>query len=67
MSNKSTGNLKPDRWKLTFVGGPMDGKMITHPVLPEPKFGKRDKAGVQFFYVPTEVDEVAGKAKMVLG
>lgn len=65
--NRSKGNFTPDRWKLTFVGGPMDGKTISYPVLPEPKFGKRDKDGVQFWYVPTEVDEAKGAARMVLG
>lgn len=62
--NKSTGNFMPDRWKLTFVGGPLAGKTITHPVLPQPRYGKRDKDGKQFFYVPTDV--AAGKATMVL-
>ena len=64
--NHSKGNFTPDRWTLKFVGGPMAGKTITYPVLPEPRFGKRDKDGAQFFYKPTEVDEAAGKATMVL-
>lgn len=75
--NKSKGDFVPDKWRLTFQGGPLDGKTISHPTLPE-RFGKRpghiDPAtshrvidGGQFWYIPRDIDEFACTATMVLG
>ena len=68
MSNKSTGNFRPDKWLLTFKGGPLDGKTKKYPYLPDPRFGCRSKdTGEQFFYKVESADEATGKATMVLG
>lgn len=65
--NRATGSVKPPFWTLTFVGGPMNGRVVRWDFLPEPRFGKRHpETREQFWYVPTEVDRERGTAKMVL-